>query len=124
MDRYSKIIFGLLIVLVVFSIAATYYRVFVKEDYLISAEISCDPQVESCFVWPGEDGEADSYYKIIKKKAANIPFCDPHVGECPELSCDEGEAECQIINCEQAELGEGEECSATTPTEEIFITNE
>lgn len=109
MDRYSKIIFGILIALVIFSIVATYYRVFVKEDYLISAEISCDPAIESCFVWE-EEGET-SYYKIIKKKAANIPFCDPHVGECPEPICEEGEAGCEIINCEQSELGEGESCS-------------
>lgn len=112
MDRYSKIILGVLIVLVVFSVVATYYRVFINEDYVISAQISCDFQTESCFVVPADEGEGEtSYYKIIKKKAANIPFCNPHVGECPELSCEQGEIDCEVINCDATKLSDGESCS-------------
>lgn len=109
------IIFGLLIA---GSVAFTYYRIMVKKDYVISAEAECDPTIEKCFIYvcdPVEDGddctgdpEEDTwYYKIIKRKAFNIPLCDPNTDEdCEALICPEGEAGCSYELCEEGNVDE------------------
>jgi len=110
MDKKSKILFGVLAILIVGAIVATYDRIYIKLNYPVMAEISCDPILENCFVYectPEDDptcssdpAEQVSYYKIIEKKAANIPSCDPNDTEnCPELSCAPGEADCQVTLC-------------------------
>jgi hypothetical protein len=102
------VIFGLLIL---GSVAFTYYRIMVKRDYLISAEAGCDPTSEKCFVYvcdPKVDGdtctgnpeEDTSYYKIIKRKAFNIPSCDPNDENCEALICPEGEKDCTFDLCQ------------------------
>lgn len=77
--------------------AASYYRYEVIRDYVVSADVECDPNVESCFeaVYEGET----FFYKIVRKPATLIPACDPWSDECEELSCVEGEAGCYIENC-------------------------
>lgn len=114
----NRIFWGVLVLMIVYAIGATYVRVFVKMDYLMMNEVSCDPAIESCFVYTPEDLCVDSeevdcventepeYYKIIYKKAANIPFCEynSEAGEsCPELTCvaGESEAECYYEYCEE-----------------------
>ena len=127
-EKTKNRIFWLIFVgLILYAVVATYLRVYINKDYLISNEVSCDPAVESCFVYSSEDACAESedsnclaetepwIYKIIYKKAANIPFCeyDPELGEeCPELACDAGEPEeeCYYELCE-------EDCAV--PEEEI-----
>jgi hypothetical protein len=114
----NRIFWIIFIGLILYAIVATYLRVYVNKDYLISNEVSCDPAVESCFVWSPEEECEESedpnclaetepwVYKIIYKKAANIPFCeyDPELGEeCPELVCTdiETEEECYYELCEE-----------------------
>ncbi len=104
----NKIFWSVFVILILYAVVATYMRVYVNKDYLISNEVSCDPSIEACFVYTPEelcDGSEEEncventepeYYKIIYKKAANIPFCEynPDLGEsCPELTCVEGESE-------------------------------
>jgi hypothetical protein len=96
----------------------------VKKDYIISAQTDCDPTLENCFIWncdsesqvEGEactgDPEEDTwYYKIIKRKAANIPLCDPNDENCEALICPENEADCEEVLCSAETATEGEECS-------------
>jgi hypothetical protein len=115
----NTIFWGILILMIVYAITATYMRVFVKMDYLMMNEVSCDPASESCFVYTAEEACEESedqatcleetelwIYKIIYKKAANIPACEynPELGEsCPELTCVEGESEeeCYYKYCEE-----------------------
>lgn len=104
----NKIFWSVFVLLILYAIVATYLRVYVYKDYLISNEVSCDIEKEACFVYTPEElcaGNEDTecvttteseYYKIIYKKAANIPFCEynPELGEsCPELACSESEPE-------------------------------
>lgn len=133
MSFTSKHLYIILVILIVVSIGATYYRIFVARDYIVQAEIDCDPKTESCFVYicdPEEeectgDIEEDTwYYKLISKKAANIDICDPEEEECEELFCEEGEENCEITNCNSAELGEEEECVGSNKEEDIFTEKE
>ncbi|MFH1183096.1 MAG: hypothetical protein V1690_02435 [Candidatus Moraniibacteriota bacterium] len=123
MDKKSKIFFLIFFLLIVGSVAVTYWRIMVKRDYIISASQDCDPAMETCFVYecdPEGDEECAaapeeervSYYKTITKNAKNISPCDPYKNECPtELTCEEGEAECEIILCDEENVPEGESCN-------------
>jgi hypothetical protein len=123
MDKKSKIFFLVFFLLIIASVAVTYWRIMVKRDYIISAQQDCDPATEQCFV-SSCDPESDSecaatpekerttYYKIIKKNAKNIPLCDAQKDECPkELTCADGEAECSFEYCDASNLPDGEECN-------------
>lgn len=116
MDKKTKIFFIVFFVVVFIAIAISGYRFFVLKDYYIISKLSCDPVSESCFMEscdPSEDDacpvnedERISYYKLMKKKAYNIPFCSQNNVDCPPLSC-ENDASCQLIFCDQ----KNEDCS-------------
>jgi len=119
----GKIFFLVFFLLIAGSVAVTYWRIMVKRDYIISAQMACDPVTETCFVSscdPESDEECantpeeerTTYYKTINKNAKNIPPCDPYKNECPEeLSCESGEEDCEIILCDAENVPEGEECN-------------
>lgn len=95
--KQSIIIFIFLTILTIGSIFFGYYKYILEEDFLIYAQVSCDPEIESCFVY--EDGEEIWDYKIIYKKAYQAPKCEPLSEEgCPELSCGFGE-KCEVVTC-------------------------
>jgi len=120
MDSKSKIFFVVLGILVFGSVIVSYVRIYVQRDYLIQTQISCDPDEDNCFVskcnsdedftCSKDPAEQTSYYKIIEKKAYNIPLCDPNKTECPELSCAPQEEDCQITLC-TPDNADGATCS-------------
>ncbi len=85
-DLKSKILFIFFTLLVLGSLGAIYVRYMVNRDYLIYAQIPCDPVTEACFT-----GEDEYYYKISLKKAYDFP-----PGECVE-----GDYKCQIFHCSE-----------------------
>jgi len=121
MDKKSKIFFFVFFLLIVSSIAVTYYRFMVQRDYMIQAEADCDPYTESCFVYvcdpeageecTGDPVEDTSYYKLIDRNAKNIPLCDPADETCTALVCGEGEADCSYTLCDPATATDGEACN-------------
>ena len=122
MDKKSKILFWIFGILIVISIGVTFYKYVIKKDYLVFAQIKCDPQTESCFYAPCEGTDCPAqidYYKKIEKKAFNIEVCDPAVEGCNPLVCKDGEKDCTIISCSTSTLSEGEECSVPTATTSI-----
>jgi len=123
-SRKNRIFFIVFFLLIIGSIGATYYRTMIKKDYLISAQTDCDPYAEKCFIWECDpastvEGEActgDSendiwYYKIIQRKAFNIPLCDPKDENCEALVCSEGEKDCAEVLCSAKTATEGETCN-------------
>ena len=99
----------------------------IQKDYIIEAQADCDPYAEKCFVWKcdpassveGEkctgDAEKDIwYFQIARRKAANIPLCDPNTDEnCDPWTCAEGEKDCSAEFCteDQLEAQSAAECS-------------
>lgn len=130
-DRKSKILFVILGILIAGSVAATYWRYIMKRDYIIQAQIDCDPEKENCFVWRCdplslEEGEKCTgnpeediwYYKIFYRNAKNIPDCPaspagryPKDENCAAYQCELDELDCKTTNCDPASVGEDEECS-------------
>jgi hypothetical protein len=116
MDKRTKILIPLLIIFFIFSVGAKYYNFVVERNFIVTSEISCDLEIESCFVWDCDmesDPECDyTPYKYISKNAKNVPYCNPYEeGECAELSCDTNEQECEITLCTEETVGEEEYCT-------------
>ena len=124
LDVKSKILFVILGILIVGSVSVTYWRYMVQRDYIIKAQINCDPETENCFIWECdlmslEEGEACTgvpdndiwYYKIFNRNAKNIPDCDPADENCTAYVCGEGEADGSEELCNAENVPEGEECS-------------
>lgn len=123
MDRKSKILLSILLILLVVSAAYKFYVFVIERDYVIAAEVSCDPSEEPCFVWNCslEDPECDQTpYKYITKNAKNAPVCDPYTEECNELVCEAGEPECEYTVCSEETLSEEEFCLYEPITEEML----
>jgi hypothetical protein len=104
----NKIFFTVFFLLLIASVSFTYYRIFIKENFLIINEVSCDPSIETeCFVSEEvvcEDIEDNTtcsteiyYFKKITKFAYNIPECTDE--ECEELICLENEEGCEYTYC-------------------------
>lgn len=120
MDKKSKILLWIFTALIIISVAATYWRIMIKRDYIIEAQVDCDPYMEACFVWkcdPGSvvEGEACTgdpesdvwYFKVVKRNAGRIPLCDPSTDEnCQPMICEEGEEECEEILCTEDQVEE------------------
>lgn len=119
----NRIFYTILAILIIGSVAATFYKIVILKDYQIVAETSCDIETEGekCFSYTDEESGEVSYYKLVNKKAADIVACEAteeKLGCSEELSCIEGEVSCSYIYCDPEALEEGEAC-AVIETEEI-----
>jgi hypothetical protein len=117
MDKKSKILTTLFLLLLIVIVGFTIYKYGVKKDYLIYGSSPCDSQVESCFYYLCEEGDDTcnpneiEYYKKVEKKASNIELCDTANEACNPLNCEQGEKDCIEIFCSDDLLDEGEACS-------------
>jgi hypothetical protein len=124
----NRIFYSILILLIIGSVGFTFWRIVIQKDYQIVAEVSCDIATESCFNYEGvvcDDttdieciAEEPYNYKIISKKAATIYTCEQteeKLGCSEELSCLEGEADCEYTNCDP----EADEVCAEVPPSEL-----
>ncbi|HBO16807.1 MAG: hypothetical protein UR69_C0001G0228 [Candidatus Moranbacteria bacterium GW2011_GWE2_35_2-] len=125
MDKKSKILIAVFIALIFISIGATFWRIVIKKDYIIESQVDCDPYSENCFVWECdpesfEEGEACTgnmeedvwYFKVVRRNASDIPFCDPDADEeCEPFLCSEGEKDCGEEFCTEENM---ENYSATS----------
>jgi hypothetical protein len=107
MDTKNKIFIACTIVLVVASISATYYRIFIEKDYSMKSHVACDPKTESCFV-EACDQDVDcspSYYKIVIKNTKDLyRQCGNIADDCEAAStCSPTEDGCQVIYCNSNE---------------------
>lgn len=124
-SRRSRWFFILFFSALSLSVGATFYRMFVARDYVVTMETVCDPSVSTCFARDmcetedGVCGENDSpvetmYYKIVERKAYAFPeVCATgslEDEECANLSCRLGEADCSETLCSEETLPEGETC--------------
>jgi len=120
MDKKSKIFFSIFFLAVFIVTALAFYKFYILKDYYIKLEAACDPAAEKCFIYecdPADDdqcpqapNERVSYYKIIEKKASDLPLCDPNDAGCPPITCRTSE-DCQETLCDQAAEAAGERCS-------------
>jgi hypothetical protein len=113
-SQKSKKFLVLFSVFVLLVVSVSFWKYFIAKDYYVKLSIECDPSLETCFVSECLEGECEEgqqfrYYRVLKKKAYNIPRCYDN-GDCPVLSCGVKE-DCQEIICNKKNALEGESCS-------------
>ena len=120
MHRSSKAFFIIFFSIIFIVIAVSFCKYFIFKDYYIKAEVPCNPEQENCFMvecdpiidseCPENTSERVSYYKIVEKKAHDIPLCDSDFPDCLPFICQEKE-KCKEILCDESNKPEGVECS-------------
>jgi hypothetical protein len=105
----SLIVTIAILLALVTTVAVSYYKYILLQDFMIYAQVECNPESEECFIFqcsPDDDAECSfneeeqfTYYKIIYKPAYDIPSCNTLNEECEELSCDTYESKCEVIYC-------------------------
>jgi hypothetical protein len=128
MDKKSKIFFSVFFLIIFVVTGISFYKFYVLKDYYIRLETDCDPAVEKCFIYecdPADDSECPenvderiSYYKLIEKKASDLPLCDATDPSCPPVSCQAGE-DCREILCDEETKAEEEKCSGPVEPAEV-----
>ncbi|MCK9379351.1 MAG: hypothetical protein M0P97_04385 [Candidatus Moranbacteria bacterium] len=133
MDKKSKILIAVFVALIFISVGVTYWRIVIKKDYVIESQVDCDPYSEECFVWKcdsqssvegeactGEPDEDIWYFKIVRRNAGNVPFCDPENDEdCLPFLCAEGEKDCEEEFCTEENM---ENYSATSCNDPVIFS--
>ncbi len=134
----EKIFLSFLFLLIILSVAITFWKIIIRKDYPIEAQTDCDPYSQKCFIWecnPTSDIEGEKctgnpeediwYYNIARRNASRIPFCDPNDENCTALVCEEGELGCEQIFCteenkaeQEAECNDPEQYTQNNPVEE------
>lgn len=122
----GKILLWVLALLILGSVGVTYWRIMIKKDYVVEAQVDCDPYEKNCFVWECDpnsivEGEACTgdpendiwYYAVAKRTAAKVPLCDPATDDtCDPWTCEEGEKDCSETLCDETTKVEQEaECN-------------
>lgn len=120
MDRKNKIFFAVFFALIAAVVILTFVKYFIAKDYYVEAEADCDPETEKCFIWkcdPASSKEGEKctgdpeediwYFKKVRKKAIDIPLCDPKEESCEAFVCHPGE-DCQEFLCNEGNAGGGQ----------------
>lgn len=121
MNKLSRVLFFATLVMIVGSSAMAYFRFFVVHDYIVEAQVDCDPYTEVCFVHvcdpsageecTGDITEDTFYYKRIDRNVKNMSLCDPNDDTCTDMVCPPDEAECSYTDCDVTLIENGEVCS-------------
>lgn len=124
MNRKSKILISVVILLIIASVVATYYRIYIQKNYFILIDAPCDPNQDKCFEYQcvvGVDigcsenpAEQITYFNYINKKAYDAVTCDSNDKGCSLYKCSENEKGCEVIFCAEKTKKVEEVCSSST----------
>lgn len=92
-----------LIPLCILFVSASYVRFVVTEDYLVSYEISCDPEEQPCYVGcEDEECTTEYYYSVVEKHATELEKqCGNNIVDCPKAGlCLPEDVSCTISTCD------------------------
>lgn len=124
MSKNIKYFFIATMVVILGAMGYSFYETVIAKETIVLSGASCDPETEgSCYIWVCEpswwdecsgDPEEDIWtYKMVQKKAADMPACIPGATTegfltkvvdvyepCPEQECAEGDPTCETIYCD------------------------
>ncbi len=120
MDKKSRIFFIIFSIIILAVTGASFYKFFIFKNYYTIVQAPCDPRYQKCFTitcdpaqddtCPAEEQQRLSYYKLIEKKAYNIPSCDPDQSGCLALDCSPSD-DCTEIFCDENTTEMGVSCT-------------
>lgn len=97
--------------LLVFTLGASYVRFMVQQDYVVSYEVECNPETDSCYVGCANDDCTEEYYYAVMSRHNNTvqSLCGLDVTDCEAAqTCSVNESRCAIEYCA------GPDCSTLT----------
>jgi hypothetical protein len=107
-NKQTKFLTRIFYLLGLFVVVFSFYKIFIKNDYEVVKQISCDPKNESCFVSDCEsnDSSCDSTTTYMK-----IKVISKYAGsDYNSLSCENNSPNCKIITCNDDVVEAGEKC--------------
>jgi hypothetical protein len=110
-----------LVPLITLALVVSFNRFFIKHDYLVSYEGSCDPVTQNCFIGCEDDGcDEEYFYKKMQKYGSDLYLeCGNNVSGCESAnSCFPENKECLISYCD-AGL-DGDICETITDTDQSY----
>ncbi len=89
--------------LLLLTIATSYYRFVIIEDYAVAYEGECDPYTQTCFVGCEDETCAEEYYySYVERRATAVSeLCGDTIEGCDEANfCGVGENRCSVTFCD------------------------
>src|ERR1035437_7085645 len=98
MKKWNKILLLVLVSAFLLIVLSAYYNFFIRGNYEVTKQVSCDPKVESCFVSDCESNDSSCDTTTTYKK---ISVISKYAGsDYDSLTCKENSSVCKIITCE------------------------
>lgn len=98
----NKIVFYCVVLSIGGIVVLSYNRFVVKNDYLVSYKVTCDPAIASCFVGcENEKCTEQYYYSLVEKYAPDLySECGLDITNCEEANfCTTNDSQCSITYC-------------------------
>jgi hypothetical protein len=116
MKRWSRTLIVLALAGIAVTMAYRYEEYLVKRNFIMVANVPCDPSTEACFALDCDPGDAEceaTPYKKAEILASEAPACvEEHT--CESFSCD-GASSCSVTYCAEDTLEDGELCVEPEP---------
>ena len=94
----NHIFFYSIVLCLVITIIASFYRFIIKNDYLVYYESPCDPNTKSCF--ESCDDNCTYYMKVQKYAPDVFVQCGKDITDCKSASvCLPSDRKCSITYC-------------------------
>ena len=108
MKQENTILISILALIFLSVITVSYYNYFIRGDYLVTKQISCDPNIDPCFVSDCESNDSACDQTTAYKK---ISVLSRYAGsDYNSLSCSQNSSICKIITCQASTTEAGEKC--------------
>lgn len=111
---FSRIIFSVVVSAILSLVVFSFYKYVILGDFVLYAQVSCDSETESCFVYecdPETEEWCDAeepywYYKAVYMQTTDVPTCTPTLeNDCPEIVCEPG-LRCEEVTCDETNVEE------------------
>lgn len=113
--RKHSYLLSAIVGIIVLAMLYNYWRIFIRQDYVLADFVSCDPITEDCFVNTCDDcDEIPQYFKIIEKRAYNVKGCDFIGHNCLPFTCENNDPTCQVVYCSDKKATLGYPCEEIT----------
>jgi hypothetical protein len=112
--------FYILLLLIVVASIASYYRVFVTNDYIVGYQGTCDPATGKCFMSCSDDACANpTYYSEMRKYEPDLyKECGPDITNCDAANvCLPTDRKCSITYCNKSTSDKDDPCQTPVDTQ-------
>ncbi len=95
---FKNILIGLLIIASLVAIFESFYKFYVKRDYLSVDRIPCTNDLSGCFT---SDDNSESPYKVLMLSKSVVPLCTEKNESCDvnKICGDLNVNQCRVIGC-------------------------